>query len=489
VFFRACLRSSLASLPLPSCTIVHFGSRRLARELLKHALTWLLTTAYAAVYAWLGIRRYRTYNAGVDDGIFTQSIVSAFHGFHNTLEQGHFTYHFSPILYPLAPLLWITRSTIALIVVQAAACALTIPAIHLIARKRMPEVPSLLVAAVTTLYPALGGVTFTDFHEDAFAPAGIAWLLWAIDARKLVPAVFFGLAALCIKEDVLITIAFLGILGTSYFSRVRERRWSFFCAGLSIEAVAVFIVFIACVRPLVGAQRAYPSIHDFYDAFLSPAYWSQSIVAAKFGYLFSIFFPLLGICLLSRTMLLAMPGLIECLTSKIPYTYMLGTHYPAIWIPYVMVAFASGTAKLHALQSRMTAYALIACIGINAYITIFASPNAWWYYLRPRTTHHALLDKIIAELPASADVAANYEIYAHLGFNPNASITLNANTTHVLIDDQLESHAWSMQAHAFVTQSDRYHEVKNEDGIHLYVLDHPAYGRTSPTHAPHGIII
>ena len=72
-------------------------------------LVAVATVAYAAVFFALGVDRYVTYHSGADLGLFTQTIASAFHGFDNTVEgTSHFAYHFSPILYLLAPPLWLT---------------------------------------------------------------------------------------------------------------------------------------------------------------------------------------------------------------------------------------------------------------------------------------------------------------------------------------------------------------------------------------------
>ena len=79
------------------------------------------TVFYAIVFSLLGANRYATYHSGADLGLFAQSIDTAFRGFHNTFEAGsHFAYHFSPILYLCAPLLWAARSDVVLAVGSAA---------------------------------------------------------------------------------------------------------------------------------------------------------------------------------------------------------------------------------------------------------------------------------------------------------------------------------------------------------------------------------
>src|SRR5690242_14918642 len=96
---------------------------------------WFASLAYASAYFALGTDKYVTYHSGADLGLFTQSISTVFHGFLNAMEGGsHFTFHFSPILYLCAPLLLWWHSPLALIALQAFACALTAPPLFLLAR-------------------------------------------------------------------------------------------------------------------------------------------------------------------------------------------------------------------------------------------------------------------------------------------------------------------------------------------------------------------
>src|ERR1700729_3365922 len=163
---------------------------------------WLASAIFAAVLTLLGADRYASYHSGADLGEFVQTIATPFSGFGDTPEGGsHFLHHFSPLLYLCSPLLLLTHSPIALIALQAVAGALVAPAIYLLARKRAPERIALLAAFVALLYPPLVGVTFTDFHENGFAPAAIAWLAWAVDAGRWRWAALFVVLGLAIKED------------------------------------------------------------------------------------------------------------------------------------------------------------------------------------------------------------------------------------------------------------------------------------------------
>jgi uncharacterized membrane protein len=427
-----------------------------------------ITAAYAATYVGLGILRFRSYHASCDDGLFLQAISTAFAGFHDTPEgASHFAYHFSPILYALAPPVWLWRSPIVLIVAQAVGGALTIPAIYAIARRRLPAAAAVLVAVVAALYPALGGLSFTDFSENAFAPAGVAWLLWAIDARRMPLAASFALLCLSIKEDQALFLAFLGTLGAVYFARRGEPRWMAFSIATTIGSLATFVLFMTVVRHATGVWYGYPSIRDFYGGMPPLQLLSGLFAPPKIAYVFAALLPLLGICLLSRTIVLAIPGLLECLLSHVPVAYMIGQHYAATWVPYVLVAFALGVWRIWRFSPVAAYVALSAAIGIGAYVNVFASPNDWSASLSPRTHEMASLDAFVDALPRQASVTSFCQVYAHLGMHPNATVYAQVPTTYIVIFPARDDAAWDVRERAYALVHG-YRVIQRDGALEIY---------------------
>jgi len=430
---------------------------------------WAIATLYAATYSILGMLRYRSYHAGCDEGLFLQSISSAFHGFRNTPEgASHFAYHFSPILYVLAFPVWIWKSAVVLIVAQAVAGSLTIPPIYRIARGRLPTLPSALVTVVAALYPPLGGVSFTDFSENAFAPAAVAWLLWAIDARKMVPAIVSALVCLSIKEDQAITLALVGFAGGAYFYQRKDRKWALYSLSLACISILVFAFYLKVVRPASGVWYGYPSFRDFYGGVNPIPLIPSLFTAPKLAYLLTALLPLLGICLLSRCMILAIPGLLECLLSKVPVAYTIGEHYPAIWVPYVLVAFAIGASVVWRRSSRAAYEALALAVAVGLYINILASPNQWSGSISPETSDQNMLDRFEARLPVAASVTSFCWVYAHLGMHPNATVYAQSPTRFVIIYSGRDSPDWVSKERVYVAGSRKYHTIEKTDGLEIY---------------------
>ncbi len=75
------------------------------------------------------------------------------------------------------------RSPLALVALQAIAGALVAPPIYALVLRAANDVAAARLAAlVVWLYPPLAGLIFGDFHENGFAPAAVAWTLYAFDA-------------------------------------------------------------------------------------------------------------------------------------------------------------------------------------------------------------------------------------------------------------------------------------------------------------------
>ena len=422
---------------------------------------------YAIVYALLGWDRYATYHSGADLGLFVQTLASAFdaHGFRNTLEGGnHFTYHFSPILYLLAPALVLAHAPLVLVVAQAVACALVAPGLYAIARRRTGERTAFAIAAIGWVYPPLAGVTFTDFHENGFVPAATVWLLWALDANRLRPAALFAACLLATKEDQGLILAAVGLGMAAFFGVRGDRVRARFGAGLTVASLATFAAYFALVRPLAGATTPWDPLHFYALGGIGSRGPTTPLFSfGRLTYLIEVFVPLLLVPLASPVVLGALPGLAECLLSHESLTYTMGQHYAAVWIGYVLVAFAVAAPRFGP-WSRWGP--LAACVLVLA----FASPTHWGHFLRLRTAHDAVLDRFVAAAPP-ASLGTHDELYAHLGFNPQAQIGLDPRPQYALFDATYRSTAWDERVRPQLERllAERVFAARrSEDGITLY---------------------
>lgn len=442
----------------------HHGGARLPRAV------WTGMAVYVCLLTGLGIDRYATYHSGLDLGLFTQSIADWAHGMRNQSEGGsHFLVHFSPLLYLAAPFVLALRSPIALIALQALAGALAAPAIYLLARRHMDERLAVLCATVTLLYPPLVGVTFTDFHELGMAPASVAWLLWATDARRFGWAALFAAVTLAIKEDQALLLAALGAGYALWSLRRHDRAATRFGAALALVSAIVFAAFFIVVRPLSGAHDGWFPL-TYYTVGGAQG-WSA--VLGRLTFLLEALGPLLFLPLLSRWFVLAVPGLFEVLASRWSITYTMGQHYAGVWIAYVLAAFVCALASI-AHENRRRAERLVKGAAlVCVLILIVASPTHWGHFLRVRTAHDAALDRILARIPAGASVAAVDELYVHLALDPNAHPRFDGHPEYLVVDETYDSPTWralsSRQFNALLASGD-YRLIGRDDGVALYRL-------------------
>jgi len=323
------------------------------------------------------------------------------------------------------------------------------------------------------LYPPLQGVTFTDFHEMAFAPATIAWLLWAIDGRRWTVAYGLLAVALSIKEDQPPGLAFVGLAAIAYFARRREARGVVFGAVTVIASVAIFATYFAIVRPLAGAGGHWVPSH-FY------AWWGYAYgqplprqIAERATYLLEVFVPLAFIPLRSRAIVLAVPGLFEVLASREPLMYTMGQHYAGAWVGYVLVAFADAGARM-AGELRGLRWVWTSA-GLCAVVSAFFSPLHLGHFLRWPQPQDRATNALIDRIPAAASVGTYDEIYAHLGFYPAAQIGLRGTPQYVLMDERYASAAWDSQWLPVLRRDIArgvYRPAAQDDGVLLYERIH-----------------
>ncbi len=427
------------------------------------------TLAYAIVFFVLGAARYATFHSGADLGLFVQTIASAFHGFHNTVEgTSHFAYHFSPILYVLAPPLWLTHSPLVLVAAQAIVTALVAPPLYAIARRRTSDWNAAALACVALLYPPLQGVTFTDFHEVAFVPAAIAALLWAIDARRLGWAALFAAIALASKEDQLTALAFVGVAGSVYFARRKERNATVFSIALLAASLVVFATYFTAIRALAGAPGGWVPQHFYeWSGYARALPWQTQIVG-RITYLLEAFVPLALLPLRSRTLLLALPGFTEVLASREPLTYTMGQHYAAAWVPYVLVAFVIAGARLFESSQRGGRRWTWTAAALCVVVSIAFSPLHVGHFVRLPNARDAETSVMLQSLPPNAAVGTYDELYSHLGFDPNARIGVRSMPEYVVYDQRYASAAWDgihLPAVRHARQQGMYSVVSDHDGI------------------------
>lgn len=438
---------------------------------MRDRFLWIGCAVYAALFTWLGVLKYDAHRNLVDFGIFLQTVSSAFGCFCNPIEGSHWAFHFSPILYAVAIALRVVRSPLTLVALGAVAGALVAPPVYAIVRSRSDPRRARLAALVVWLYPALAGLIFGDFHENSFAPAAVAWTLFAFDAGFLSWALGGALLTLAIKEDQAVFLAIAGAIGAWRFRGTR-RGW--IAGAVAAIAIVVLVAFFAYIRPHAAATSAWQPWR-FYAWDGASARTLPAELGGRLGFLLLILAPLCFLPFRSAWMWLAAAPLAEVLISRMPTTFTLGSHYAGAWIGYLLIAFAF---TLRDLSPRGARNALIGCIALCVVEFTVADPLHPGSNLRWMQPRDVALDSMLDKLPRNAGVATQEEAYTHLALlNPNAALLpetalATVDSCFVLIDRSFpESARLQEYGAAFerLVQQHRYILVAQNDGAELYL--------------------
>jgi uncharacterized membrane protein len=440
---------------------------------MRDRFLWWGCAVYTVIFTLLGALKYAVHRNLVDFGIFQQTIASAFACLCNPLEGSHWAFHFSPVLYVLAIAIAVVPSPLTLVALQAAAGALCAPPVYAIVRGRSDRTTARLAALVVWIYPPLAGLIFGDLHENGFAPAAVAWTMYAFDAGRLGWTALFAAATLAIKEDQALFLAFAGTCGAvAYRGDARRAR---FAGGVAIVSVLVALAFFLAIQPHAQSNPYWQPVR-FYA-------WTGADVhdllthglLERAGFLLLIFAPLAFVPLRTRASILMIPPLVEVLASRMSTTFTLGTHYAGAWLGYTFVAFAAGLGVL-SVRERARA-ALYWCVGLCVLEFLVANPLHPGLNLRAIQPRDVALDAALHELPRDVSVATQEEAYTHLGLsNPFARLlpeypAIETHSCLILIDRAFPESARLQEygdALAGLVASGRYALVMRSGDIEIY---------------------
>src|SRR5579875_1393356 len=329
---------------------------------------------YVAVLGGLAIYRWSVWSYGTDTGTFAQVALNAFSGFRDGPENGsHFAFHWAPLLAVLYPVVALTRSPLSIQIVQACLIGATAFPLYAFLRGYAPDRLGSRIALLALLYPPLTAVAFTEFHEIAFYPVLVLTLLWALDTERWIAFIVCSILCVLVREEVSIVLAVFGAVllivslrrgerrgdGLLYWRPRAPRATGFAGAWLIVLSVATLAFYFGVVVPKLGGWRPahfywYPFAHG----------------------------PLAFLPLRSRWMIVASPGLLIVLLSSEAITWRMGSHYAAIYIPWLLVGTAAVLVDLGRRRSEAAAQRILTVtFGLCAVVLIAFNPMHLGHYL------------------------------------------------------------------------------------------------------------
>ena len=460
--------------------------RRRSVRLNRLSALWTGTIAAFVLLTALAAVRAADWSYGADTGTFVQIVLDAFGGMHNGVERTtHYRFHWSPTLMLLWPFLAATHSLWALQTILAAATVACAPLVAAIVRAgvglgapleprtaRTEHSPAPIrisaiergvadrIGAVALIYPPLVAVGFGEFRDLGLLPAlALGWWL-AMQRRSWRWVGVCALLLAGLREDVCLELAIIGIIVAVVALRNGDRATMLAALGSAGLAIVSDAIYALVVLPRVGPWPpshfyTYPFANGPAELLLAPlthplAFFAAILTVGRLTYVLEALVPLAFIPLRTRMFLLSIPGFAIVLLANSGLVWRMGMHYAALWIPWLLIAFAAGIATLR-FQRRWTTIAFV----LSAVVLIAFSPLHPLHYLKP--SYHALGDArtALACVPANARVATHDEWYTAVAANRPGAMVLGEppftrSVDYVVVADDFPNTSFQSTARPYV---------------------------------------
>lgn len=423
-------------------------TERTAFEKIPNWLAGLIVfTAAGAVTAFVAVTTVAHHNtfgtSTFDFGIFVQM----FHSMTSDLTAvttcerdtflSHFNVHASFIYYILAPVYALFPHEETLLIAQAVLAMGGVVPLFLIAKKHDYKGLSLVFVCMIYIFCAgLLAPCYYDFHENAFLPTLLMWLLYAADQRKYI--LFYIMSALvCIvKED-----APLYVMCIALYLFFDEKKWKRL-HGIIVTAISgAYFFFITNWLTehgdgqMMAASRFGNLTIDPEDGFvgiiknvlLNPAYFISEFISRRdeavlpeemLVFFLQVMIPLLLLPFATRKIrrfLLFVPFLIMNLVigsgygyaSSIGYQYIFG---PSCLLIYMLLLNCEDSKPEHR-NARVTASAVASMI---MSVTLLSGNISYYESYSERKEDMLELQACLDTIPEDAAVACNTWYLPHI---------------------------------------------------------------------------
>ena len=406
--------------------------------------------------------------------------------------------HLEPIIVPLALVYLLWNDVRAILILQTVALALGGLPIYWIARRalggdRRAEWLALVFALVYLMFPALQAANVADFHADPFIVTPLLLAFWHASRRRYGPMWIWAGVAMLVKENLPALTFMLG--GYVALAAVGEtddrpqpksadrsiavhsrrsaviRRLSFWhgvalmVVSLAWFYIATFAIVAPLARQVYGAPGPIYLAHRFTDLTgglddLTRNLWETLRQPARLDYLAGLFSSVGWLALLAPEFLfLGLPVLAANTLSNFPGQFSGEQHYSAPLAPVFVIAAVYGARRIMWLGERLAAASAPAgaaqrdrpraslhggAIVLGVWLLIWSvgyhvqagwTPLARDFEWPQRTSHHALLDRFMAQIPADAAVSATAALHPHLAHRTKIYVFPTiADADYVLLD-------------------------------------------------------
>jgi len=426
---------------------------------------------YGIIFSATTVSRHHAFMTGAWDlGIFTQSLwttLNANRFFYHTCELfinpsgSFFGVHFSPILFLILPLYWISQTPETLLVLQSFILPLAAIPIYKLARENAGgRVVGLVFALAYLTYPPIHYVNCYDFHVQAFLPLFFACTIYYVTKENWPKYLLFLFLSLMCQENVAQIGVFIGVyIGWKYRGLiVRTVKMRKLTEKKILVPVATMILSIAWYWITVWQRNTFFPINpQTIEAFLGSGNfeilgaknplevpllvvlrpWNAILAltydaSTKILYMILIFGPLALFSFKSASALIpTIPWFFFSLFSQCLVHHMLGSHYEAYTVSFVFAAAIFGLRKSYLktrdFKSIRRPLETIAVFSLVFFVT--ATPLFPMIRVFPANytpshigEHERLLDEVLDNVPSDASILTQSNLFPHVSHRIDAYV-------------------------------------------------------------------
>lgn len=397
-----------------------------ARAFWIRGAEFVLAGAFIAVFFWLTSRQYETFDLVAPDvARFSQAIWNTLRGrflYSSIVGRSILSYHFSPFMALLAPLLLIWEDVRILFLAQTVAIAAAGLVLHrLLRREHAALAPWFLLAFY--LNPALHEVALHELRRVTFAMPFLALAVYGLHTRRYRLLAAGLVVALLCKEEIALIVVMVGV-----YLLLFRRAWGW---GLALVAGGLIwgIGATTWVIPAFSPAGSYPQMRYYAEWGGSPAAVVATMAqrpgevlarlfdAAALRSLVRVFLPLGLILPLLRAdvILPIVPSAALTMLSSSERMHRLEDWYMASLLPFLAGAVVMAAARLSRPDAVRYVGSLL-CSALAGFLLFSQAPlgrgfDADRYRL---TGHQGVAAALVDAVPPSGGVLAQDAFLTHL---------------------------------------------------------------------------
>lgn len=293
-------------------------------------------------------------------------------------DKNFFKFHFTPVYYLVAPLVWILPVEIALsFVISFSFLGLLFLLYLFLRKKKIPPFFSLIFIVVFSLHPAWHISAIGQVYADRFFLFFGSLLIYFISSDEDKPWSVFFAAILCglVGEKTALIAAIFLVCYTVLNWRILSSRMRLISilSGCLLFIYAFVLMKIFLNNTYYSSFLSFSSIINFIPTLLKNPVMLEN--TSLFAYMSII--PLALFCMREwKAALIALIMMGPNIFGNIGGAEKTGwlTHYHSIYLPFLIWACALGYASIYKMQNRWKTYAMVAILAAAVFVFIGKNP-------------------------------------------------------------------------------------------------------------------